>query len=239
MNDTSAHLNDLNRQLDSAWEDLFKGSLFLSTIEQGPVTKSLYAMYLIETYHYTKHNAKNQALVGSILPIEDTQYLKFCFQHAAEETGHELMAYHDLKSVLKMSEIDLPGPLPSTEVLVAYLYWISSHGNPLQRLGYSFWAESCYKYIGRLLKKVQTDLSLDPHHMTFFISHAHIDVEHAREVEQMLIRGCKKPGDWQDVATVMLTTLRLTGAMMDEVHAEHQKFMNNTSNRYPFLQEAS
>lgn len=236
--DNHKSLSELGATLDDEWKRVFETSAFIKTIEQGKVTNSLYAMYLIETYHYTRHNAKNQALVGVSMPIADPQYLRFCFQHAAEEAGHELMAYHDLKCLLDRRELELPEPLPATEILIAYLYWVSSQGNSLRRLGYSFWAETCYDYIGRLLKKVQKALDLQPAQMTFFVSHAHIDKQHAREVEQMLLRCCQSKADWQAVATVMVTTLRLTAAMMDEVYVEFRKVLAEQSDRYAFLKGA-
>ena len=56
-----------------------------------------------------------------------------------EETGHENMALRDIRSLgFDVSAVSQMRPLPATETLTAYLYWISVQGNPVQRLGYSF-----------------------------------------------------------------------------------------------------
>ncbi|HYO72039.1 MAG TPA: iron-containing redox enzyme family protein [Archangium sp.] len=233
----ASNLEALKRRLTGVWEDLLANSRFVRIIQQGEVTKALYALYMIETYHYTRHNARNHALVGVRTPEDDRQYQKFCFTHAAEEVGHEQMALHDVVSLgfTPGQELPIPSPLPATEVLIGYLYWISYQGNPLQRLGYSYWAESCYEYIRPLMGKVQKKLGLTPAQMTFFVAHADIDAEHSRLVDEMITKKCKTPQDWEDVARVMETSLRLTWRMMDEVVDAYTLFVEGKSERAAFL----
>jgi thiaminase len=229
-------LSALQEHLVSTWKELFSTSRFIQTIERGEVTKPLYALYLLETYHYTRHNARNQAVVGVRCPEGELQYQRFCFEHAAEEVGHEHMALHDLKSLgVADADLAMPPPLPATTVLTGYLYWISYQGNPLQRLGYSFWAESCYEYVIPLLRNVQQRLELTNAQMTFFISHAEIDADHSKAVNDMLCKRCKTHDDWSTVAEVMRTSLRLTGAMMDNVFDEHTRLMTGKTERCAFL----
>lgn len=229
-------LESLKCHLDKTWEELFHHSRFLRFVKEGKTTKFLYAMYLLETYHYTYHNARNQALVGTRKEELDFQYQKFCFQHAAEETGHEQMALNDLKNLGLYNEgVEIPPPLPQTTVLIAYLYWISQHGNPVQRLGYSYWAESCYEYIMPLMDQVTRSLGLTRAQTTFLVAHAEIDKEHSRQVQHMINRVCKTTRDWQDVTEVMETSLKLTGNMMDSIYDQYLEFENHSSDRYSFL----
>ena len=86
----------------------------------GCVDKRLYAIYLTETFHYTKHNAKNQALVATRMESINPNYAKFCLKHALEEVGHEFMALHDIQNMgYKLDEKSLPEALPATKTLVA------------------------------------------------------------------------------------------------------------------------
>lgn len=136
---------------------------------RGSVSKALYALYMIETFHYTAHNARNQGLVG-VRHADNPVYAKFCFEHAAQEVGHEKMALHDVMSLgLKSEVFDMPPALPATEVLIAYLYWISFTGNPLQRLGYSYWAENAYQFITPLITRISEVLALKPAQLTFLL----------------------------------------------------------------------
>jgi hypothetical protein len=143
-----------------------------------------------------------------------------------------MMALHDLRSLgYDVTAEDLPGPLDETEVLTAYLYWISQRSNPLARVGYSFWAESSYEHIGPLLAAAQTTLDLEDRHMTFLVAHAKIDADHAAEVDQVLRRFAVTPEDWAAVGRVMRTSLRLTVDMLDAVAREYRAVAEGRSDR--------
>lgn len=233
MNQFSA----LERQIEEAWNDLLRNSSFVGGIRSGDFDLRLFGIYLLETYHYTSHNARNQAIAGARTQDRDASYLKFCFEHAAEETGHELMALHDFSALgFKRDPVDsLPPPLPATEILIAYLYWISFQGITVQRLGYSYWAENCYRYINPLIKSVQSGLGLKDSQLTFFTAHGAIDAVHAREVVEVLDRHCKNDADWKAVARVMLTSLGLTRNMLEEVWNAFQDLRDEKPSPYMFL----
>ena len=238
-NPSDKYIDKLKAELSLCWTEVFDQSIFLKHILEKKVTKELYALYLLETFQYTKHNALNQALCGSRIEINDFNYQRFCFHHAEEEVGHQMMALNDLKNIgYKLDHQRLPKPLPETTTLIAYLYWISSQGNPLQRLGYSFWAESCYEFIGSILNKVRKDLNLETRHMTFFVSHAEIDSKHAIEVEKTIRKVCGNANDYNDIAEVMKTSLKLTQSMMDSVLIEYKNFQNSESQRCRALSES-
>jgi len=160
-------LSLLDERIEKSWADILENSRLVKAIREGGVSRALYAIYMIETFHYTAHNARNQGLVG-VRHADNPVYAKFCFEHAAQEVGHEKMALHDVMSLgLKHEVFDIPSALPETEVLIAYLYWISFTGNPLQRLGYSYWAENAYQFITPLINRLSETLELKPAQLTF------------------------------------------------------------------------
>ncbi len=224
----------LKETLKQEWETLLANSTFVKAIRTGDYDPRLYAIYMVETYHYTLHNARNQALVGVRAMDISPQYLNFCFHHAAEEAGHELMAIHDLKRMGYSIDIhSLPTPLMATEQLVAYVYWVSLQGNPLQRLGYSFWAETSYGYVNPLIYSIKEKLKLSDDQMTFFIAHSDIDTKHAEEVERMIMNQAKTEADWESIERVMKQTLRLTGLILEDVMKEYMAVASGKSHRFP------
>ncbi len=226
----------LDRVAAGLWDEILSTSPVFAAVDAGRVDRKFFALYMLETYQYTLHNARNQALVGVRTLSARPQYVQFCFQHAAEETGHELMALHDFKTLWpEGASFEIPQPLVETEVLIAYLYWISATGNPLQRMGYSFWAESSYKYIMPKLRRLQECLGLSRHQLTFFIAHSDIDAKHAEEIERELSQNCETDADWQAVERVMTTSLRLTGRFLDGVWAEYQRLLADAPSVYAFL----
>ena len=228
-------LAQLEYKVSAIWSEILSKSRLAHAIQEGQIDKALYAIYMIETYHYTSHNARNQALVG-VRHADNVAYAKFCFEHAAEEVGHEKMALHDVMSIgLKQHDFDIPEPLPATEILIAYLYWISFTGNPLQRLGYSYWAENAYQYINPLIDGLRKTLDLQASQLTFFIAHSDIDAHHFEEIKSIMKRTCKTDRDWADIARVMETSLYLTGAMLEASYEEYERYRSGKSDRYKFL----
>ena len=143
-----------------------------------------------------------------------------------------MMALHDLRSLgHDVTADDLPEQLEETAVLSSYLYRISQTGNPLARVGYSFWAESAYEHIGPLLLAARAQLELEDKHMTFLVAHARIDAHHAEEVDDVLGRFARTDDDWEAVARVMRTSLRLTVAMLDAVAVEFRAVAEGRSRR--------
>lgn len=231
-------LKELDDRLEVMWSDILERSRFVQAVHGGEFDAKLFAIYMFETYHYTAHNARNQALVGVRALDQAPKYLKFCFHHACEETGHELMALHDVMSLgLREDSFEIPAPLPETEVLIAYLYWISGTGNPLRRLGYSYWAENVYAYVMPAIRKMQEVLGLADNQLTFFISHAEIDKEHALEVRQMLENHCRTREDWDAVRRVMETSLSLTARMIEGAYDAYERLMRGEPSPYAFLNE--
>ena len=238
--DNSKNFAALDRRMQVCWNDILADSPMIRAIMSGCEDRRLYALYLFETYHYTKHNAQNQALVAIRLPAGHTPYLQFCLRHASDEAGHEQMALHDLKMMgVDTSHVTRSAPLPATEVLIAYLYWISIQGNPVKRLGYSYWAENSYHYIGPVLKATREQMKLDRKQMTFFIDHASIDTKHAEMVRQMILRVSQTPQDWEDIGRVLEVSLRLTGNILTDVYRAYEEIKAGRASPYQFLNHTS
>lgn len=226
-------LNELKKFRDQKWDSVRKNAGWANFILDGKYSKTFYGIYLIETYHYVKENPKHQALVaikGNNLP---PNYSKFCYEHAEEETGHELMALHDLGSLnFQTEEVISMKPLSETEQLISYLYYISENGNPLRRLGYSFWAEDSYQYIQDLLASISTNLDLSKENMTFLVSHSSIDEKHSAEVEEVITKFCKSSEDFEDILEVMNTTIDLQSNMLSAIVREYDACINKKSEKY-------
>ena len=230
------NLDQLKNRLEAEFGRLASSPYLAKVLEPGFVDKRLYAIYLTETYHYTRHNSRNQALVATRSDDMDIRYIKFCLRHAEEEAGHEMMALHDLKNLGYGVTLEtLPKPLVSTQTLISYLYYTAQNGLPLARLGYSYWAEQSYGYIQPILDMISSGLGVPDKAMTFFREHSSIDEEHAKTVMETISRFAKTKEDWEAIEECMINSLILTTRMMDEVFEEFMKVKAGTSSRYTFL----
>ncbi len=209
------------------WERILRESPLIQLVMSGHSDRALFAQYLMETFHYTAHNAKNQALV--IQRLKDSspdqiRYMKFCLTHALEEAGHELMALHDLNALgHSFTPHDLPDPLPETQTLIDHIYEVSTTGSPYRRLGYSYWAESSYGYFGSVLQAIAQQMKLTPSMMTFFVAHGSIDEGHFNDIKRVISEQVRSQADFDAIRETMLSTLRATEKMLLGVHRKYQQ----------------
>ncbi|HEY8024669.1 MAG TPA: iron-containing redox enzyme family protein [Burkholderiaceae bacterium] len=212
-------IQSLKSAVDHDWSQIKQGN-FWKLILGRKVTPALYRDLMLEIYHYTKHNSRNQA--ATAYSDAPDGLLRFVYQHAAEELGHEKMVIHDLESLnlFKREDLNRP-PLPATEALIGYLYYVALRYGAVARLGYSFWAEDVYDQIGDALGKIRSDLSLADKNMTFFVAHAKIDEKHSDQVADCINRFAKTEEEQALVRKVAKTTIFLTGQLLEQVAALH------------------
>jgi hypothetical protein len=214
-------IESLNSEINYSWEEI-KANKFWKFVLNNSVSKEFYYDLMIEIHHYTKHNSMNQAVAAFVDAPEGL--LKFVYSHAAEELGHERMLIHDLESISLLNKADLSRePLPATEALIAYLYFTALKYGPVARLGYSFWAENVYLYIGDIIEKVKKDLSLADKNLTFFVAHARIDQKHIAQVKECIEKYACTPAAQSLVRKVAKTTLFLTAQILEQVTQRHQQ----------------
>jgi hypothetical protein len=209
-------LADLDDIVEKEWAAIHAGPFARHVAEHG-VDPDLYRTVLLQIYHYTRHNSINQAFAAWRVDPERIGMLRFCYEHAGEELGHEKMVVHDLESIGLFDPHDLEKPpLPATEALIGYLYYVGLHYGAVPRLGYSYWAESVYEHIDDLLGAARADLKLTDQNMSFFVAHSVIDAKHAEEVREAISRNVRPGPESEQLLQVARTTLRLTGALLDE-----------------------
>lgn len=216
---TGTFVDTLRETVDAEWAQIKQGE-FWRRVMGEPVSRPLYRDLMLQVYHYSRHNSMNQA-VAAFIPAPEG-LLKFVYRHAAEELGHERMVIHDLKTIDLFAEADLAGdPLPATEALIGYLYYVALRYGPVARLGYSFWAEGVYGHIAGPFAKISQDLQLTSRNLTFFGSHAQADEAHIQQVTEAIERFAVTPAEQAMVVKVARTTLSLTGQLLDQVARRH------------------
>jgi pyrroloquinoline quinone (PQQ) biosynthesis protein C len=241
--DSKEQLNRLDHIISKKWMEILaqpQAMNFANSLMGKD--RRIYAIYLTQVYYYAFHTARNQALVAVNPANTDIKYMQFCLEHALEETGHELMALHDLKAIgapIENIGKDMPPILPPTELLIAYLYWVSSNGSPVQRLGYSYWAERSYGLIGAFMENLTKELGLEKKQMTFYYSHALIDDKHAKDVEKIVLATCKTEDDWKQITKVAEITIDLTHEILQQVLKEYELLINGKSSDFEILKSIS
>ena len=212
----SSFIDELQAVVDAEWIKVKKGKFW--TVAKENICPELYKETLIQIYNYTKHNSINQAVAAYKTDHTKIGLLRFMFNHAAEELGHENMTIRDLKSLGLATDEDFQKPaLPATQALVGYLYHVSLELGGIARLGYSFWAEDSYHQFNDILTLARDTMGLTDENMTFFVAHSTIDAKHSDEVKREITRWVETDEDKELVKQVAITTIYLTGCILDQV----------------------
>jgi pyrroloquinoline quinone (PQQ) biosynthesis protein C len=213
---SGAFFEGLDAAIAERWAEARQGRFWKHVTEHG-CSPELYRLTLLQIFHYTRHNSINQAIAAFRADPEQLSLLRFVYEHAREELGHEQLVLRDLEAAGLLQEgAPIEPPLPATDALIHYLYGVALREGPVPRLGYSYWAESVYTQIAPLLARVRDSLSLSERDSSFFSAHSAIDARHARQVRSALERAVTTREQAQAVQRVALTTLWLTLQLLEQ-----------------------
>ena len=206
----------LDAALAAQWDEARNGRFWRHVTEQG-CSPELYRLTMQQIFHYTQHNSINQAVCALRAAPEQLALLRYVYEHAREELGHERLALHDLKSAgLLRDDEPISAPLPATDALINYLYGVALREGPVARLGYSYWAESVYGQIAPLLASLRASLALNDRDLTFFSAHSAIDQRHSQQVRDALHRFVFTSQEADAVLRVAQTSLWLTLQLLEQ-----------------------
>ncbi len=236
----NSKLEELDNFINALWarhmSDVFVNGLYAQDKFRD---KRLVAIYLSQVYHYAVHTPRHQALVGVNMNNTDPKYMQYCFDHAFEETGHELMALHDIQTLgFDVTAERMPASFASTDLMIAYLYRLAQGKNPIHHLGYGFWSENACPFINDFMQALMSAMSLQRNAMTFYSSHVTIDKEHALHVREIVGKVCKTDDDWNGVKRAAKITFDLTAAIVKDSIEEYDRMVDGTSTAFDvFLHE--
>lgn len=215
--DASGFLAECDRRAAAGWAAIHAQPFWRELRAKG-LDRDTYVDLMSQIFHYTKHNAQNQALAAMRVDSERLPLLRFCLRHAYEEAGHDLMVLHDLACLdVDPASVRASAPCPETEAFVGWLERVARECDATARLGYSYWAESCYAHIADLTDAMRQGLGLTSAQMTFFAAHSAIDKDHFDEVRRIATEFCDTPQRREGMLHVLETSLALTGGILHGV----------------------
>ena len=132
----------LKEKRDALYGNILQQAKWINYIMEEEHDRRLYGMILTEIYHCTRHDLKHQELGTNPGNAISNNCANFLCEIAKEETRNAMMAFYNLfDSDLMDKKSTLPEPLNTTKILIDYLDKVSTTGNSLGRLGYSFWRD--------------------------------------------------------------------------------------------------
>jgi pyrroloquinoline quinone (PQQ) biosynthesis protein C len=220
-------LRGLEDEVEQGWTRIFSTRMLRAITGEEKVTRDLLKLYLIESYHYVKHNPQHQALAVWQKDVRDRTFMREALKHALEEVDHDRLALRDLERLgVPASSVERSMPLPETLGFTGFLYYWVTRENPVGRLGYSLWAEGTQEKAPPVVAKIKEkfDISQDSW-LTFFVAHAQIDVRHGDECKANIRRFAVTPYDQWAVRTVALTSMKLFINLLEAVYDRYEQVL--------------
>ena len=227
-------LQDLENYVNALWTEAMGSDMILHLpLHKTYQDKALVAIYLTQVYHYAVHTPRHQALVGVNMNNTNFKYMQYCFEHALEETGHELMALKDINALgYPITEENMPPQLPSTQLLIAFLYKEAQSKHPIHHLGYGFWSENACPFINEFMQSLMAAMQLGKNQMTFYSSHVTIDEHHASEVREIIKQVAKTDDDWKGMKRVAKISFDLTVGIIKDTFNVYNELRQNQNNDF-------
>lgn len=219
--------DQLEEELVPLWTQLMNTRICKALVGSEPVDKRLLQIYLIESYHYVKHNAQHQAMAVWHADLKERVFMRKALQHALEEVDHDQLAINDLiRSGLKREDIENSIPLPETLGFNGFLYnWVTME-NPVGRLGYSIWAESTQSIGPMIIEKLKEKFKIqDERDISFFSAHAVLDMRHGQEAKESIDRFAVTPAQKLAVQTVAHTSMKLFIGVLEAMYDHHLRVL--------------
>jgi len=161
------------------------------------VPKEAYAMFLRETYHLSKHTSRFICAAASRMTDAQEAIRTRFMHHALEEDGHHKFALKDLKNIGYDSDYALNSrPLPGTEAIISFHYYLAHMGNPISVMGAVMVFEGLAEdFAGQAASALRSKQNMSQSSVTFLHTHAEFDIEHMKEAREVLDTLIKREED--------------------------------------------
>lgn len=203
--------NALTDEIAPLWDRMLNTRIVRALVTDEQVTNEALQVYLLESYHYAKHNAQHQATVVYRANVCNREFMREALRHALEEVDHDQLALRDLeRSGLDRAAVEQSLPLPETLAFSAFMYDWTMRYNPIGRLGYSLWAENTHDVLPAMIERIKTKFDVRENRaISFFTAHAVLDRKHGQEARDNIDRFAVTPDDRHAVRVVAHTSLKL------------------------------
>lgn len=123
-------IQDVERAFQKASEQM------IAAIDEFPWESEVaYANWLGQTYYLVRHTTRFLTLSAGKMSIEQEPFHQFFLHHLKEESGHEMLAYNDLKAMHWKIE-DVPETMQAQLMLQCQYHWLNQ--SPFAHFGF-FW----------------------------------------------------------------------------------------------------
>jgi hypothetical protein len=164
-------------------ESAFRNAMgqMIGAIDDFPwESEEAYAHWLGQTYYLVRHTTRFLTLSAGKMTLEQDQFHQFFLHHLRDESGHEMLAYHDLESLgWKIDAV--PETIEAQMMLQCQYYWLNQ--TPFAHFGF-FWCLEKLSVERGVAAMARIQKVHGPSCMTFLELHSAEDIGHVVSIHE-------------------------------------------------------
>lgn len=181
----------------------------------------IYTRFLVDSYYHVRAAAKVYALAATRVSTKDEEVRQWLLEHAFEEYGHHRWIEDDLKAMnYDVSRLESSKPSVPCDCLVAYMYYIAGHENPMGTIGDTYVIEGLSQlFATQLAGNIKGMLGLPDSAVSYLAKHGAADQEHMNEVRDLIDTYVRREEDLASIVQVSKVEFALYGQIVEHAAA--------------------
>lgn len=181
----------------------------------------IYTRFLVDSYYHVRAAAKVYALAATRISTKDEEVRHWLLEHAFEEYGHHRWIEDDLKALkFDVSRLETSKPSVPCDCLVAYMYYIAGHENPMGTIGDTYVIEGLSQmFATQLAGNIKGMLGVPDSAVTYLAKHGAADQGHMNEVRDLINSYVRREEDYESIVQVSKVEFALYGQIVEHAAA--------------------
>jgi pyrroloquinoline quinone (PQQ) biosynthesis protein C len=182
----------------------------------------IYIRFLVDSYYHVRAAAKVYALAATRVSTKDEEVRQWLLEHAFEEYGHHKWIEDDLKAMkYDVSRLDTAKPSVACDCLVAYMYYIAGHENPMGTIGDTYVIEGLSQmFATQLAGNIKGLLGVPDSAVSYLAKHGAADQGHMNEVRDLINTHVRREEDYDSIVQVSKVEFALYGQIVEHAASE-------------------
>jgi len=182
----------------------------------------IYTRFLVDSYYHVRAAAKVYALAATRVSTRDEEVRQWLLEHAFEEYGHHRWIEDDLKAMkYDISRLETSKPSVPCDCLVAYMYYIAGHENPMGTIGDTYVIEGLSQmFATQLAGNIKGLLGVPDTAVSYLAKHGAADQGHMNEVRDLINAHVRREEDYEAIVQVSKVEFALYGQIVEHAAAE-------------------
>ena len=182
----------------------------------------IYTRFLVDSYYHVRAAAKVYALAATRVSMRDEEVRQWLLEHAFEEYGHHRWIEDDLKAMkYDVSRLETSKPSVPCDCLVAYMYYIAGHENPMGTIGDTYVIEGLSQmFATQLAGNIKGMLGVPDSAVSYLAKHGAADQGHMNEVRDLINTYVRRDEDYEAIVQVSRVEFALYGQIVEHAAVE-------------------